>query len=107
MKSDIFSSNRQVEPVELIKSYYGVDNIDILGKYVKEKIDETNGNRNWLNARAALNKFDEFKTNSNVSSSKPLSGSIISGQEFKDNPIDFEKLKEHNDDAAAFFRQYV
>lgn len=37
------------------------DNIDILGKYVKEKIDETNGNRNWLNARAALNKFDEFK----------------------------------------------
>ena len=38
------------------------DNIDILGKYVKEKIDVTNGNRNWLNARAALNKFDEFKT---------------------------------------------
>lgn len=38
------------------------DNIDILGKYVKEKIDETNGNRNWLNARAALNKFVEFKT---------------------------------------------
>lgn len=38
------------------------DNIDILGKYIKEKIDETNGNRNWLNARAALNKFDEFKT---------------------------------------------
>ena len=37
------------------------DNIDVLGKYVKEKIDETNGNRNWLNARAALNKFVEFK----------------------------------------------
>ena len=38
------------------------ENIDILGKYVKEKIDETNGNRNWLNARVALNKFDEFKS---------------------------------------------
>ena len=38
------------------------ENIDILGNYVKEKIDVTNGNRNWLNARAALNKFDEFKT---------------------------------------------
>ncbi|WP_232724499.1 phage major capsid protein [Methanobrevibacter smithii] len=34
LKSDIFSSNRQVEPVELIKSYYGVDNIDILGTAV-------------------------------------------------------------------------
>ena len=31
LKSDIFSNNRKVEPVELIKSYYGVDNIDILG----------------------------------------------------------------------------
>ena len=34
LKSDIFSSNRQVEPVELIKSYYDVDNIDILGRAV-------------------------------------------------------------------------
>ena len=34
LKSDIFSSNRQVEPAELIKSYYGVDNIDILGTAV-------------------------------------------------------------------------
>ena len=34
LKSDIFESNRQVEPVELIKSYYGVDNIDILGTAV-------------------------------------------------------------------------
>ncbi|MBE6510171.1 MAG: hypothetical protein E7Z74_02705 [Methanobrevibacter millerae] len=34
LKSDLFSSNRQVEPVELIKSYYGVDNMDILGTAV-------------------------------------------------------------------------
>ncbi len=34
LKSDIFTSNRKVEPVELIKSYYGVDNIDILGTAV-------------------------------------------------------------------------
>ena len=34
LKSDIFENNRKVEPVELIKSYYGVDNIDILGTAV-------------------------------------------------------------------------
>ena len=34
LKSDIFTNNRKVEPVELIKSYYGVDNIDILGTAV-------------------------------------------------------------------------
>lgn len=34
LKSDLFSSNRQVEPVEHIQSYYGVDNIDILGTAV-------------------------------------------------------------------------
>ncbi len=36
LKSDLFSSNRQVEPVEHIQSYYGVDNIDILGTAVCE-----------------------------------------------------------------------
>lgn len=34
LKSDLFSSNRQIEPVEHIQSYYGVDNIDILGTAV-------------------------------------------------------------------------
>lgn len=34
LKSDIFENNRKVEPVELIKSYYGVDNIDIFGTAV-------------------------------------------------------------------------
>ncbi|MCQ2971912.1 MAG: hypothetical protein MJ209_01235 [archaeon] len=33
LKSDLFSSNRQIEPVETIQSY-GVDNIDILGTAV-------------------------------------------------------------------------
>ncbi len=34
LKSDIFESNHKVEPVELIKSYYNVDNIDVLGTVV-------------------------------------------------------------------------
>ena len=34
LKSDMFASNRQVEPVEAIKSYYGIDNIDLLGTAV-------------------------------------------------------------------------
>jgi len=42
----------------LMNVYY---NIEVLAEYVRGKIAETEGNRNWLNARAALNKFDEFK----------------------------------------------
>ena len=38
-------------------------NIETLCEYIKGKIAETEGNRNWLNARAALNKFDEFRKN--------------------------------------------
>ena len=34
LKSDLFTNNKHVEPVEEIKSYYGVDNIDILGTAV-------------------------------------------------------------------------
>ena len=34
LKSDLFTNNRQVEPVENIRSYYGVDNIDIVGTAV-------------------------------------------------------------------------
>ena len=34
LKSDMFASNRQVEPVEEIMSYYGIDNIDLLGTAV-------------------------------------------------------------------------
>lgn len=34
LKSDLFSNNRQVESVEHIKSYYGIDNIDLLGTSV-------------------------------------------------------------------------
>ncbi len=37
------------------------DNIHHLLRYINIKIDETNGNRNLLNTRAALNKLDEFK----------------------------------------------
>ena len=42
----------------LMNVYYS---IEALCEYVKDKIAETEGNRNWLNARAALNKFDEFR----------------------------------------------
>lgn len=42
----------------LMNVYY---NIEVLAEYVRVKIAETEGNRNWLNARAALNKFDEFR----------------------------------------------
>lgn len=41
----------------LMNVYY---HIDALSEYVKFKITETNSNRNWLNARAAINKFYEF-----------------------------------------------
>ncbi|WP_400216535.1 phage major capsid protein [Methanobrevibacter smithii] len=34
LKSDLITNNRQVEPVEVIESYYGVDNIDLLGTAV-------------------------------------------------------------------------
>ena len=43
----------------LMNVYY---NIEVLAEYVKVKINETEGNRNWLNARAAINKFDEFRS---------------------------------------------
>lgn len=39
------------------------DNIEALCEYIKGKIADNEGNRNWLNARAALNKFNEFKKN--------------------------------------------
>ncbi len=39
------------------------ENTESLGRYIRFKIDETNGNRSLLNTRAALNKFDEFKFN--------------------------------------------
>lgn len=34
LKSDMFANNKKVEPIEVIKSYYGVDNIDLLGTAV-------------------------------------------------------------------------
>ena len=52
LKSDIFSSNRQVEPIELIQSY-GVDNIDVLGTAVcdggSERGDKTYIGMDYLN----------------------------------------------------------
>lgn len=39
------------------------NNIETLSEYVKGKIAETEGNRNWLNARASINKFYEFRAN--------------------------------------------
>lgn len=55
-----------LKPVEeIIDSDYPLLNVyhhaDILYKYVMIKIDETGGNRNWTNARAAFNKFDKFR----------------------------------------------
>lgn len=41
------------------------NNIELLREYIESKIEETEGNRNWLNARAALNKFDKFKASIN------------------------------------------
>ena len=37
------------------------EKLEVLGRFVREKITETDANRNWLNARAALNKFGDFK----------------------------------------------
>ena len=37
------------------------DCIEVMGLYILEKIAVTDSNRNWLNARAALNKLYEFK----------------------------------------------
>lgn len=42
----------------LLNVYY---HADMLCKYIMIKIDETDGNRNWTNARAAFNKFDKFR----------------------------------------------
>ena len=37
------------------------ENVDYLKEYIEQKINTTNANRNWLNARAALKKFGKFK----------------------------------------------
>lgn len=50
------------------------------------------------------NKYDEFKANSESVSSKPLVSSILSGEELADNPIDFVKLKAHNDEAIGWIK---
>ena len=55
-----------LKPVEeIIDSDYPLLNVyhhaDMLYKYIMIKIDETDGNRNWTNARAAFNKFDKFR----------------------------------------------
>jgi len=47
-------------------------------------------------------KYDEFKVNSDLASSKPLVSSILSGEALEDNPIDFAKLKAHNDEAIGW-----
>ena len=53
LKSDLFTNNRQVEPVEIIQSYYGVDNIDLLGTAVcdggSEMGDKTYIGMDYLN----------------------------------------------------------
>ena len=43
----------------LLNAYYHADELHC---YISMKIAGFEGNRNWLNARAALNKFDEFKS---------------------------------------------
>ena len=48
------------------------------------------------------NKYDEFKTSSELTSSKPLVSSILMGEPLADNPVDFEKLKEHNTEAIGW-----
>ena len=44
---------------EILMNAY--ENIEALKEYVEIKIFENEGNRNWANTRAAINKFDEFK----------------------------------------------
>ena len=38
------------------------DHTDLLKEYIGLKMTEGSDSRNWLNARAALNKFDKFKS---------------------------------------------
>ncbi len=58
LKSDIFSSNRKVEPVEIIKNYCGVDIIDILGTAVcdggSEMGDQTYIGMDYINSGMKL-----------------------------------------------------
>ena len=42
----------------LLNAYHHVDELHC---YISMKVSGTDGNRNWLNVRAAFNKFDEFK----------------------------------------------
>ena len=42
----------------LLNAYYHADELHC---YISMKVAGTDGNRNWLNVRAAFNKFDEFK----------------------------------------------
>ncbi len=43
----------------LLNAYHHVDEVHC---FISMKIASTNGNRNWINARAAFNKLDEFKS---------------------------------------------
>ncbi len=52
-EDDISSGN------PLLNAY---NHIEELSCYISMKIAGTDGNRNWANARAAFNKFDEFKS---------------------------------------------
>ena len=53
-----FDGGKIIENCPLLNVY---NQIEFFSTFVEMQIYETNGNRNWTNARAALNKFLEFK----------------------------------------------
>ena len=51
-----------MQDTPLLNAYHHADELNC---YISSQIAQDEENRNWANARAAFNKFDEFKTNTN------------------------------------------
>lgn len=60
LKEDIVvMKEKTIQNSPLLNAYHHIEELNC---YVSMKIAGAKGNRNWLNVRAALNKFDKFKT---------------------------------------------
>lgn len=59
LEDDLKPNKEMIDPNSPLLSVF--HHTELLSRYIMIKIDETDGNRNWTNTRAAFNKFDKFR----------------------------------------------
>lgn len=59
LEDDLKPKEEMIDPDSPLLSVF--HHTELLSRYIMMKIDETDGNRNWTNTRAAFNKFDKFR----------------------------------------------